>query len=116
MAMSAIMLNSYEAKAADAISAPSEVMMTIRVNQSPKDSVSVIEKGVKEVVAKQLYLEESAIKPTSDLVKDLGADSLDVVEIVMSLENKYNIKFSDDELNSIKNVGDILTIIEKRKK
>jgi len=116
LAMSAMLLNNYDAMAVNVRNTPSDVMIAVDVSQAPKDSLSAIEKGVWKVIAKQLNIEDGNIRRTSDLIKDLGADSLDIVEIVMSLENKYNISFSDDELNKIKKVSDIITVIEKRKK
>lgn len=116
LAISAMLLNNYDAMAVNVRKTPSDVMIAVEVNQAPKDSLPAIEKGVRKVIAKQLHIEEGGIRRTSDLIKDLGADSLDIVEIVMSLENKYNISFSDDELNKIKKVSDIVTVIGKRKK
>lgn len=116
LAMSALLLNSYDAKAANVGLEPDEVLITICVNKTPNDSISAIEKTVRKVIAKHLRLEESEIKRTSDLVKDLGADSLDIVEIVMGLENEYGFEFSDEELEGLRKVGDIVAVIEKRKK
>lgn len=116
LAISAMLLNSFEAKAEEVLNVPSEVLTTISVDQYPKDSISAIERGVKRVIAKQLNVKESAIKRTSDLVNDLGADSLDVVEIVMSIEKEFNLTISDEELEKIKKVSNLITIIEKERK
>lgn len=80
------------------------------------DSISSIEKFVKETIAHQLKIDKSKIQMKSDLIRDLGADSLDIVEIVMTLENKYGCEFSDDELNGLKKVGDLVTVIDNKKK
>lgn len=83
---------------------------------SPSDTIPAIEDKVKETVAKHLKIDKSRISLNSDLVRDLGADSLDVVEIVMMLEKEFGIEFTDNELNNLKKVGDLVTVIEKRKK
>ena len=83
---------------------------------SPNDTIPEIENKVKETVAKQLKIDKSRINLNSNLVQDLGADSLDVVEIVMMLEKEFGFEFTDNELNSLKKVGDLVTVIEKRKK
>ena len=80
------------------------------------DSISSIEKFVMETIAHQLKIDKSKIQMKSDLIRDLGADSLDIVEIVMILENKYDCEFSDDELNGLKKVGDLVTVIGNKKK
>ena len=59
---------------------------------------------------------QAADSLNSDLVRNLGADSLDVVEIVIELEKEFGIEFTDNELNNLKKVGDLVTVIEKRKK
>ena len=84
--------------------------------QNPNDSISMIENKVKEAVAQHLEIEMGSVNLDADLVKDLGADSLDVVEIVIRLEKEFGFEFSDDELNGLKKVGDLVTVIEKRKK
>ena len=83
---------------------------------SPSDTIPAIENKVKETVAKHLKIDKNRISLNSDLVRDLGADSLDVVEIVMMLEKEFGIEFTDNELNNLKKVGDLVTVIEKRKK
>ena len=71
------------------------------------------EQEVKELLVESINkLEMDAIKLTSTL-KDLGADSLDSVEIIMSLEEKYNIKISEDVFSDIHTVQDIVDYIDK---
>ena len=82
----------------------------------PNDTVPAIEDKVKETVAKHLEIDKRQISLSSDLVRDLGADSLNVIEIVLKLEKEFGIRFIDNELNNLKKVGDFVTVIEKRKK
>ncbi|MBO4251469.1 MAG: acyl carrier protein [Clostridia bacterium] len=68
---------------------------------------------VKELIAKQLNKPVAEITEDKEVVKDLGADSLDVVEMLMNLEEERHITISEDDAVNIKTVGDIITLIEK---
>lgn len=70
---------------------------------------------VKEVVVEQLNVNPDEVKLESKFVEDLGADSLDVVELVMALEEKFNIEIPDDEAEKIQTVGDAVKYIEENK-
>ena len=70
---------------------------------------------IKEVVVEQLNVEASEIKEESKFVEDLGADSLDVVELVMALEEKFDIEIPEDKAELIATVGDALKYIEENK-
>lgn len=71
---------------------------------------------VKELVASELKVKLDEIKPESDFTKDLNADSLDVVEFIMSLEEKFDIKIPDEDAEKIKTVQDVVNYIEAHKK
>ena len=64
------------------------------------------------VLADQLSIDKDSITESSKIVEDLGADSLDVVELLMTLEDTYNVKVSDDEATGISTVGDIAALLE----
>ncbi|HMM30247.1 MAG TPA: acyl carrier protein [Clostridia bacterium] len=70
---------------------------------------------VRAIIAKQLDISEENIKPESNLIEDLKADSLDVVELVMDLEQEFDIEIPDDELPLIRTVNDIIGFINKKK-
>jgi len=70
---------------------------------------------VKEVVAEQLGVNKDEIKEDSKFVEDLGADSLDVVELVMALEEKFDIEIPDEAAESIATVADAVKYIEEAK-
>jgi acyl carrier protein len=70
---------------------------------------------VKEVVVEQLNVNEAEVKEDSKFVEDLGADSLDVVELVMALEEKFEIEIPEDKAESIVTVGDAVKYIEENK-
>ena len=67
---------------------------------------------VKELLANQLNLDKEKITAQSKIVEDLGADSLDVVELLMTLEDECGIVVSDEDAVKIVTVGDIITLIE----
>ena len=68
---------------------------------------------VKEVVVEQLSVDADEVKEESKFVEDLGADSLDVVELVMALEEKFDIEIPDDDAEKIATVGDAVKYIEE---
>ena len=68
---------------------------------------------VRDMLAKQLNLKPEALTLESDVVKDLGADSLDVVELLISLEDDYGISIPEDDIVNVKTVKDIVDMIEK---
>ena len=67
---------------------------------------------VKELIVDQLDVEEDAVKTESVIIDDLGADSLDVVDLVMSIEEEFDIEIPDEAVEGIKTVGDIVSHIE----
>lgn len=67
---------------------------------------------VKEIIIEQLDVDADLIKPEAKLVDDLKADSLDIVELIMDLENEYDLEIPDEDLPKIISVQDIVTYIE----
>lgn len=74
----------------------------------------VLEK-VKTLLSDQLGISASDITEESSLVNDLGADSLDIVQMLISLEKEFGIVFGDDEIKTIKTVGDAVKFIDTHK-
>lgn len=71
---------------------------------------------VKEIIREQLGLEASVeINPTTSLMGDLEADSLDAVEIIMALEDEFSVEIPDEAAENFKNIGDIVSYIEANK-
>lgn len=68
---------------------------------------------VSKIIAEQLGIDASEIRPESRLIEDLHADSLDIVELVMDVEEKFDIEIPDDSLAKMKTVGDFLSFLEK---
>ncbi len=69
---------------------------------------------IQAVIAEQLEIDASQVTPEAKLVKDLGVDSLDVVELIMALEERFGIEISDEQAEKIVNVGDVMRYIEKQ--
>ena len=78
--------------------------------------MSDIEQRVKKIVAEQLGVAEADIKIESSFVDDLGADSLDTVELVMAFEEEFGVEIPDDAAETIVTVGDAVRFLEKNKK
>ncbi len=70
---------------------------------------------VKEIIVDLLGIEESKIKPESRFREDLEADSLDIVELIMAMEDKFGSEISDEEAQKLTTVGDVVKYIEERK-
>ncbi len=69
---------------------------------------------VKALISEQLNRPVEEVLEEKEVVKDLGADSLDIVEMLMSLEEEFNITVPEDEAVNIKTVGDIIALIESK--
>lgn len=77
--------------------------------------MTTIEK-VTEIIANQLSVEKGKITETTNIAEDLGADSLDLVEILMSLEDEFGVSIPDEAIPEIKTIKDVVDFIEKNKK
>ena len=70
----------------------------------------VLEK-IKVILAEQFDVEEDSLKNDTDLQDDLGADSLDVVDLLMSIEDEFEIEIPDEEIENIRTVGDLVDLV-----
>ena len=77
---------------------------------------ATIEQKVKNIIADQLGVGEDEIKITSSFIDDLGADSLDIVELVMAMEEEFEVEIPDEEAENIKTVQDAVNYINTHKK
>ncbi|MFZ3072403.1 MAG: acyl carrier protein [Thermodesulfobacteriota bacterium] len=69
---------------------------------------------VKKIIVEQLGVSEEEVKPEASFVEDLGADSLDTVEMVMAFEEEFSIEIPDEDAEKIKKVNDAVEYIEKK--
>jgi acyl carrier protein len=84
----------------------------VRILNTIKEKSMALFDDVKEVVVEQLNVNPDEVKEESKFVEDLGADSLDVVELVMALEEKFDIEIPDDQAEAIATVADAIKFIE----
>ena len=75
-----------------------------------------LEKKVAEIIAEQLGVEASEVTPEASFVDDLGADSLDTVELVMALEEEFGIEIPDEDAEKITTVNDAIKYIQEHQK
>lgn len=80
-----------------------------------KEHTIMIFETVRDIIANQIGLDKSRITLESDIIKDLGLDSLGVVELVMEIEDKYGLIADDDTVATLKTVGDVVKYIEENK-
>ena len=73
-----------------------------------------LEARVREIIAEQLGISEDEIQPESSFMEDLGADSLDVVELVMALEEEFELEIPDEDSEKLKTVGNLVQYLEVR--
>ena len=77
---------------------------------------ATIEQKVRNIIADQLGVGEEEIKATSSFIEDLGADSLDIVELVMAMEEEFEVEIPDEEAENIKTVQDAVNYVTTHKK
>lgn len=78
--------------------------------------MSAIEAKVKEIIARELNVDEADVKPEASFIEDLGADSLDTVQLIMAFEEEFDVEIPDEESGNIKTVGDALAFIQAKAK
>ncbi len=69
---------------------------------------------IRQIIANQLDLDPAEIKMESNLIEDLHADSLDIVELVMDMEQEFDVEIPDEELPKVQTVGDIVRYLQSR--
>jgi acyl carrier protein len=73
-----------------------------------------VEDRVKSIIVEQLGVDAEEVQPEASFVEDLGADSLDTVELIMAFEEEFGVEISDDEAEKIRKVKDAVEYIDKR--
>ncbi len=78
--------------------------------------MAAVDEKVKQIIVEQLQVDEAEVTPGASFQEDLGADSLDVVELVMQFEEAFDIQIPDEDAEKIKTVKDAIDYIEKNQK
>ena len=73
-----------------------------------------VEERVKSIIVNQLGVADTAVIPEAKFIEDLGADSLDIVELVMAMEEAFGIDIPDEEAENIRSVSDAINFVKKR--
>ena len=73
-----------------------------------------VEAKVKEIIVEQLGVDEDQVAPEASFIDDLGADSLDTVELVMAFEEKFDIEIPDEDAEKMRTVGDAINYLKEK--
>ena len=85
------------------------------INTLKLEIMSEIESKVKAIIVDKLGVDEADVKPEASFTNDLGADSLDTVELIMEFEKEFGVNIPDDQAEKISTVGDAIAYIENAK-
>jgi acyl carrier protein len=80
------------------------------------DQEKTVEQRVKDIIVEQLGVNADQVTPDAKFIDDLGADSLDIVELIMALEEEFGIEVPDNEAEKLLSVGDVVKYIEENQK
>jgi len=89
--------------------------MQVAASEANTMSTDVMEEKVRAIVAEQLGIQASEVKVESAFIDDLGADSLDIVELVMAMEEEFGFEIPDDQAEKIRTVGDAVGYIKQHR-
>jgi len=84
--------------------------------QQESEFMASVEERVKQIIVEQLGVDEAEVTPKASFVDDLGADSLDTVELVMAFEEAFDVEIPDEEAEKIRTVQDAISYIEAHAK
>jgi acyl carrier protein len=94
---------------------PENALLAI-TQQHRGEARMAVEEKVKQIIVEQLQVDEAEVTPGASFQEDLGADSLDVVELVMQFEEAFDLEIPDEDAEKIKTVKDAIDYIEKNQK
>ncbi len=90
------------------------MLLIIYKNVTEMEGNNMVFDKVKDIIVDQLDVDEDKVKMEASITEDLGADSLDVVDLVMSLEEEFDVEIPDEQVENVKTVGDIVKFIEEK--
>ena len=88
----------------------------INTNRTNFMAQKSIEEKVKDIIVEQLGVNPEQVTPQASFIEDLGADSLDIVELVMAFEEEFSVEVPDEDAEKLQTVGDVIKYIEERAK
>jgi acyl carrier protein len=88
----------------------------INTNRTNFMAEKSIEEKVKDIIVEQLGVNPEQVTPQASFIEDLGADSLDIVELVMAFEEEFSVEVPDEDAEKLQTVGDVIKYIEERAK
>jgi len=88
----------------------------INTNRANFMAEKSIEEKVKDIIVEQLGVNPEQVTPQASFIEDLGADSLDIVELVMAFEEEFSVEVPDEDAEKLQTVGDVIKYIEERAK
>jgi acyl carrier protein len=90
--------------------------MEVKIDMATSEKMKELVEKVKQIISEQLGVDEAEVTPSASFVDDLGADSLDQVELVMALEEAFDLEIPDEDAEKIRTVQDAIDYIEKHAK
>ena len=93
-----------------------KIKLEVIINTLKRKIMSEIESKVKAIIVDKLGVDEADVKPEASFTNDLGADSLDTVELIMEFEKEFGVNIPDDQAEKIATVGDAISYIEASQK
>jgi acyl carrier protein len=95
---------------------PTRQALNFEYEGKQEKEMAAVDEKVKQIIVEQLQVDEAEVTPGASFQEDLGADSLDVVELVMQFEEAFDIQIPDEDAEKIKTVKDAVDYIEKTQK
>jgi acyl carrier protein len=90
--------------------------MEIETNKNERTNMAAVNPKIKEIIVEQLGVDPEKVKLEASFIDDLGADSLDIVELVMAMEEEFDIEIPDEDAEKLRSVSDVVTYLEKKGK
>ena len=110
-----ILFNSFTCDAVPGlVLQPSDLLRATNTNRTNFMAEKSIEEKVKDIIVEQLGVNPEQVTPQASFIEDLGADSLDIVELVMAFEEEFGVEVPDEDAEKLQTVGDVIKYIEEK--
>jgi len=90
--------------------------MEVEVGQSARGGSMPVQSKVKDIIVEQLGVDPDRVKPEASFIDDLGADSLDIVELVMAMEEEFDLEIPDEDAEKLRTVADVSNYLQAKGK